>query len=158
MTFKIRKAKASESKLLSNLALRLKAYWGYSQKFIDTCWQEITYSKEYIQNNYVFVAEDENNILGFYSLKLFINTADIELDALFIEPSCIKQAYGRKLIEHAKFISRKLKKQNMVIFGNPNTKDFYLKVGAKFVGKRKSDTFSNRYLPIFTLSLAEVDN
>ena len=75
-----------ESEFLSNLALRSKAYWGYSQEFIDACRRELSYSEEDIQNNLFFVAEIDNSILGFYGLRRIFGI-EMELEALFIEPS-----------------------------------------------------------------------
>ena len=157
LNFKIRKAQLSEAELLSNLALRSKAYWGYSAEFIDACRSELTYSQEELRNNHFFVAEMENLIIGFYALEVLSTTA-IELLALFIDPAYINQGYGRKLIAHAKFIARKLDYKVIVIQGDPNAKNFYLKVGGKLTGERKSASIQERYLPTFVIELDEVDN
>lgn len=90
MNFKIRKAKLSESELLSSLALRSKAYWGYSQEFIFACRQELTYSQENIQNNHFYVAEINNKVIGFFALEILCDR-QIELEALFIDPAYINQ-------------------------------------------------------------------
>ena len=37
MNIKIRNAVVSEAKLLSDLAMRSKAYWGYSKEFMEKC-------------------------------------------------------------------------------------------------------------------------
>ena len=152
MNFKIRKAQPSESELISKLALRSKAYWGYSQDFIDACRQELTYSQQDIQNNYFFVAEIDSSIIGFYALEILSST-DIELEALFIEPSYIDRGYGRQLIEHAKITASKLGRQRIIIQGDPNAKNFYLKVGGKLTAKRESASIRDRYLPVFVIQL-----
>ena len=88
--FKIRQARLSESELLSSLAWRSKAYWGYSPEFIRACRQELTYSPEDIQNNYFFVAEINNLVIGFFALEK-LSANEIELEALFIDPAYINQ-------------------------------------------------------------------
>ena len=146
-----------ESEFLSNLALRSKAYWGYSQEFIDACRRELSYSEEDIQNNHFFVAEIDNSILGFYGLRR-ISGIEMELEALFIEPSYIHQGYGRKLIEHSKITASKLGSKIIIIQGDPNAKDFYLKIGAKLTGERESASIPGRNLPTFIIQITEADN
>lgn len=150
--FKIRQARLSESELLSSLAWRSKAYWGYSAEFIRACRQELTYSPEDIQNNHFFVAEINNIVIGFFALER-LSANEIELEALFVDPTYIKQGYGRQLIARAKLIARELGCTTIIIQGDPNTKNFYLKVGGKLVGERESASISGRYLPIFEINL-----
>ncbi|MEO1006035.1 MAG: GNAT family N-acetyltransferase, partial [Cyanobacteria bacterium J06638_38] len=61
--------------------------------------------------------------------------------------------YGRKLIDKAKLIARELGKKVMLIQGDPNAKNFYLKVGGQLIGERKSASISSRYLPLFKIDL-----
>ncbi|WP_231560081.1 hypothetical protein [Bacillus badius] len=44
----IRKAKCEDSDLLSNLAYRSKAHWGYFEEFLQKCKDDLTVTKEYI--------------------------------------------------------------------------------------------------------------
>ncbi|MDJ0568095.1 MAG: GNAT family N-acetyltransferase [Pleurocapsa sp. MO_192.B19] len=152
MNFNIRKGQPSESELLSDLALRSKAYWGYSQEFIDACRKELTYSPEDIQSNHIFVAEIDNSIVGFYALAI-LSPIEIELEALFIEPVYIGQGYGRKLIDHAKTISHQLGRQVIIIQGDPNAASFYLAVGGKLIGETESTSIPDRYLPTFMIQI-----
>ena len=152
MSFLIREAQSSESELLSSLALRAKAYWNYSPKFILACRQELTYSQEDIQNNHFYVAEINNKIIGFFALKI-LSELEIELEALFIDPAYINQGYGRKLIDKAKLIARELGSKVMLIQGDPNAKNFYRKVGGKLVGEKESESIGGRYLPLFKIKL-----
>ena len=150
--FKIRQARLSESELLSSLAWRSKAYWGYSAEFIRACRQELTYSPADIQNNYFFVAEINNLVIGFFALEK-LSANEIELEALFIDPAYINQGYGRKLIARAKLIAKELGYKTMIIQGDPNAKNFYLKVEAKLIGERESASIPGRYLPVFIINL-----
>lgn len=49
---KVREAVVSEANELSQLALHSKATWGYSEKFILACKEELTISEDYIKNNF----------------------------------------------------------------------------------------------------------
>lgn len=45
----IRPAKPDEAAVISELAIRSKAHWGYGRKFIDACRSELTYQPRQIQ-------------------------------------------------------------------------------------------------------------
>lgn len=152
LNLKIRKAQVSESELLSNLASRSKAYWGYSQEFIFVCCQELTYSQQDIQNNHFYVAEINHKVIGFFALEI-LSDREIELVALFIDPPYINQGYGRKLIDKAKLVASELGSKVMVIQGDPNAKNFYLKVGGELIGEQESESLPSRYLPVFKIDL-----
>lgn len=77
MNFRIRKAQLSESELLGSLALRAKAYWGYSPEFISACCQELTYSQQDIQNSHFYVAEINNQIMGFFALEMLLFVVEV---------------------------------------------------------------------------------
>ena len=67
----IRDAKPREAMELSALAMRSKAYWGYSKEFMEACRAELTVSPEDIGSDdfrYV-VAEHELKLLGYYALE-----------------------------------------------------------------------------------------
>ena len=152
MSFQIRKAQSSESQLLTSLALRSKAYWDYSPEFILACRQELTYSQQDIQKNHFYVAEINNLIIGFFALEI-LSDNEIELAALFVEPAYINRGSGRKLMDKAKLVASELGSKVMIIQGDPNAKNFYLKVGGKLIGERESASIPGRYLPVFKISL-----
>jgi hypothetical protein len=64
----IRRAAPTEAELLTALALRSKAVWGYSAAFMERCRPLLTLTPAYIETYPTFVAV-EDGISGFYSLK-----------------------------------------------------------------------------------------
>src|ERR1700754_4401778 len=102
-TESIRPARIDEARLLSDLALRSKAHWGYSPEFIERCRTELSYSEEQLLAEHMrfFVLESAQRVVGFYALERLSRT-EIELEAMFIEPAFIGHGFGRLLIEHAK--------------------------------------------------------
>ena len=148
----IRKADHYEAEALTALALRSKAYWGYSQEFMAACRAELTYSQANICNNHFFVAENGNSIVGFYGL-VRLSTAEIELEAMFVEPAFIGQGLGRTLIEHAKKSAANLGAVNMIVQSDPHATSFYLAAGGTLTGQTTSGSISGRYLPTFTIQL-----
>ena len=77
----IRPARVDEARLLSDLALRSKAHWGYSAEFIEQCREELSYSEEQLRAEHMrfFVIESAQRVAGFYALKQSSAT-EIELE------------------------------------------------------------------------------
>ena len=116
--------------------------------------QELTYSPQDIEKNQFFVAEIDFLIIGFFVLKT-VSATLIELEALFIDPAYINRGYGRKLINFAISVAKKSGSEIMIIQSDPHVKNFYLKVGCKFIGERESVSISDRYLPLFAIELTK---
>ena len=150
----IRYAYAEEAPALSALALRSKAYWGYSADFIAACRAELTYSADQLGRNdfHFFVAEHRGSLIGFYALQQ-LATAEIELEALFVDPLYIGKGFGRDLIENAKRKATELGASSLIIQGDPHAERFYLAAGGKLTGRRESASIPGRYLPTFAIDL-----
>ena len=153
----IRCAKPEESELLSDIAFRSKAYWGYSAEFMAACQGELTYSPETLKKHPFFLATEANAggeiPLGFYGL-VRVSETTIELEALFLDPKHIGRGIGRLLYEHALSEAKKSRAQRLTIQGDPHAKDFYLKVGAKLIDEKESGSIPGRFLPLFSVNLA----
>ena len=154
--WRIRHALTSEVEYLSELAFRSKASWGYSDRFMQACLEELTIDKCYIENNPTFMIEDARDIIGFYSLE-HISASEVELSFLFVEPDFIGKGYGRKLMMHAQEEARQLGYSKMIIQGDPNAERFYRSAGGSVVGTRKSTSIPDRELPIFSINLEKSD-
>ena len=152
----IRHALTSEVEYLSELAFRSKSHWGYSDRFMRACLEELTVDECYIENNPTFVIEDAGNTVGFYSLE-HISASEVELSLLFVDPTFIGKGYGRKLMMHAQEKARHLGYSKMIIQGDPNAERFYRSAGGLLVGTRKSASIPNRELPIFCINLEKSD-
>lgn len=145
----IRAARADELEFLSSLALRSKAFWGYSESFIAACRDELTVSAEELPN--VFVLEEDGLVVGFYSL-LELAAERGELSFLYVEPTAIKSGYGRALLEHAKRAAQQHGWRALEIQADPNAAAFYLALGARPIGERISGSIPGRMLPLLELS------
>lgn len=152
-TLAIRQAEPAEALAISSLALRSKAYWGYSEEFMAACREELTYSAADFRHIDFFVAERAGILLGFYALKR-LSTSEVELEALFVEPAYIGQGIGRALIEHAKATAGDKGAETMIIQGDPHAKRFYLAAGGELTGETESGSIPGRYLPTFAIRLA----
>jgi GNAT superfamily N-acetyltransferase len=150
--FSIRPASRDVAELLSDLALRAKAHWGYSQEFLEACRPELTLTPEYISSSPVFVLEEEGGIIGFYGLRE--QNDEVELLYLFVEPARMNQGYGRQLWNHAIETAAHLGSRRIFIESDPYAEAFYQAMGARNVGFVSSAVQANRKLPLLELRLA----
>ncbi len=148
------KVKPAEAGYLTELAMRSKKHWGYSDDFMRACRKELTLTPQQIKTGEldVMAAVKDEVITGFYALaqlspKLF------ELHALFVEPEFIGTGIGRVLIRHA--IDRVASQggESLTIQGDPNAERFYLAAGGKPIGFKKSGSIPGRQLPLFRIDI-----
>jgi len=154
MDITIRKARPDEAAELSDLAMRSKAYWGYSSKFMEACREELSVFRSDLESNrfYYVVAEHQGEIVGYYALE-HLSNSEFELEALFVTPKHIGIGIGRALITHAKSRAKTAGGCILIIQGDPNAESFYQAAGGKLTGKRESVSIPGRYLPIFKIYL-----
>lgn len=150
----IRPARAGEARLLSELALRSKAHWGYSSEFLEAVRAELSYYEKQLQSEHMrfFVLQRAGRPVGFYAL-VHRGGTEIELDALFVEPEHIGKGFGRLLIEHAKSVAATLGATKLTIQGDPNAELFYVAAGGVLTGTRESGSIPGRFLPTFAIDL-----
>jgi GNAT superfamily N-acetyltransferase len=150
---RIRPAVAGEATMLSELALRSKAHWGYSPAFMAACRAELTYSGARIDSpSCTFaVAERSDEPVGFYAL--YASAAELELEALFVEPAHIGSGIGRALMRHAVAEAVRQGAARLVIQGDPHAAAFYEAAGCVQVGTRESASIPGRMLPLYALAL-----
>lgn len=154
MSIIIREAMPGEAALLSELALRSKAYWGYSDEFLEQCRDELRYQPGQIEDDQFdfVVAEKSAAIAGFYALKR-LSATEFELDALFVEPTHIGSGVGRHLIQHALTLVAAKSGTVLSIQGDPHAERFYEAAGATLVGTRESESKPGRFLPLFKIEI-----
>lgn len=150
----IRRALASESKCLSEIAFLSKAHWGYTTEFMECCRDELTVSEQDIvnQRNHHFVLLLNTQVIGFYVVERK-SIDEYELEAMFIEPNSIGCGFGKILIEHAKEFVEENGAISLLIQSDPNAAEFYLAAGGEHVGKRESESIPGRFLPEIRIML-----
>ena len=79
---KLREAKPEDAVILSQLAMRSKAHWGYPYEFMEACRDELTITPQKIYDSTVHfvVAETPHAIVGFYGVEYLRNQ---------LNPACI---------------------------------------------------------------------
>ena len=134
---KIRRALKEEAPALSAIAQDAKRYWGYPEHWIKHWEQDLTISPDLITNQHVFVAQSDDQLLGFYALV--VNEKKAELDHMWVAPSQIGKGVGKELFLHAMKTADELKIPQVLITADPNAEGFYEKMGASRIGTTDSE-------------------
>ncbi len=152
---RIRAARPVEAELVSDIALRSKAYWGYSAEFMAACRAELTYSAQDIADpaSSFAIAETDAGPAGFYALRE-LEDHSYELDALFVEPAQIGIGIGCALLQAAKERVAGKGGGTIVIQGDPHAERFYRAAGGVAIGERESGSIAGRQLPLFRITVA----
>jgi maltose O-acetyltransferase len=158
---KIYKAVDNDSDLLTDISLAAKKHWNYPDSYYDLWKDELTITKDYIEQNILYKAQYGDLILGFYSIienksdfysgETFVKKG-FWLEHIFIWPDYHKLGIGRLMIDHAKMISKNKGITNLLIFVDPYAKGFYDKIGADFLYNSKS-SIPGRLIPVYDLKV-----
>ncbi|GKQ37933.1 GNAT family N-acetyltransferase [Streptomyces sp. A012304] len=141
----IRPARATEAEVLTDLALRSKAHWGYDAEFLEACREELTVAANEVVRRRTTVADRDGHILGFTNLVGEPPTG--VLGMMFVEPQAIGQGVGRLLFEHTITAGRELGFTQLTIDADPNAEPFYRAMGAVRIGNVPSGSIAGRMLP-----------
>jgi GNAT superfamily N-acetyltransferase len=151
---RIRAARLDEVHLLSELAFRSKAHWGYSSDFMEACREELSLDATALERDVVFALESGGALVAFYALEP-VSAVEIELGFLFVEPGEMGRGLGRRLLAHACAEARRRGYRRILIQSDPNAAAFYESCGARVVGVKPSASIANRSLPLLEITLPD---
>ena len=147
---KIRKALTEDSDHLTRIAHDAKRHWGYPERWIQHWEADLPISPEYLSHNQVFVAEQSEQIIGFYALV--IANDKTELDHLWVAPAHIGTGVGKALFFHAMQDAAGRNISKVEITADPNAEGFYSKMGAYRIGETISEIEGEpRLLPLMNV-------
>jgi GNAT superfamily N-acetyltransferase len=166
-SYQVRRARLDEASILTEVALRSKAHWGYSAEFMAAARAEMSVTPEQLRADTTFVLDvlEESGsdqidkvemaiVRGFYKLRQITPQA-VELTDLFLDPLAIGLGWGRALWEHAVATARGMGYLYMTWESDPNAEGFYLRMGAQRVGEVESTVKPGRKLPRMSYRLAD---
>ena len=146
----IRRALTTEAEALTHIAQDAKRYWGYPEHWLKVWQDDLTILPNFVENNPVYVAEDEGNVLGFYALVMGADKA--QLDHLWVAPAHIGSGVGKELFIHAMQNAAGQDISEVEISSDPNAEGFYKKMGAHRIGETVSEIDGqSRTLPRLTI-------
>jgi GNAT superfamily N-acetyltransferase len=124
----IRRATADDIAAMNDLMQASSAYEGQYRSILE----EYELTSAQIDRDYVYVAEGDAKVLGFYSL--IAHSPNPELDLLFVSDTSQGFGIGSALVMHVKQLAHSLGIDAIRIVSHPPALDFYLRMGAKIVG------------------------
>lgn len=158
---KIDKAQEIDCDILTEISFAAKRHWNYPDNYYDLWKNELTITKDYINQNIVYTTWHKDSILGFYSIveiksdfysgETFVKQG-FWLEHIFIRPGYHKFGIGRLMINHAKMTSKAMGIDNLLIFVDPYAKGFYDKIGANYLYDSKS-SIPGRLIPVYDLKV-----
>jgi ribosomal protein S18 acetylase RimI-like enzyme len=147
----IEKASINDNEILTEITKKSKTYWGYSEEQILKWNDNLTISKEYIENNSAYKLVNNGKIIGYYSY-IVKEEKNVILDNLFILPEYIGKGFGKYLMSDFLNRMKKEKFEKITLDSEPNAENFYLKIGFKKIGEFET-SIKNRFMPIMEMSL-----
>ncbi len=118
----VRPARPEEVVVLTRLAHDAKSHWGYPEHWIKHWEDALTITPEYLEANQVFVAEEDNRILGFYAMVVHGDRA--ELDHMWVSPEHMGTGVGKALFIHAMRAAAGRDISEVEILSDPNARGF----------------------------------
>lgn len=146
----IRPATPDEGEVLSQLAARSEAYWGYDEAFMARFRELYRITETFIAANPTFVMVESDQILGFFSL--IRESTPVTLEYFYIDPSMIGKGYGKQMWQHLILQCQTLGIESLEWVTSPQAKEFYLRMGAVQTGESKS-MINDRMLPQFQIEI-----
>jgi GNAT superfamily N-acetyltransferase len=133
MDVHVRRANPGEHRLLSEIAYQSKAHWGYSSADLAAWHAELTVSRESIRVQPTFVAELDDEVVGFFQLRV----ADrAQLEHFWVMPRSVRAGVGRAMLSRAVHEVGAAGHDTLRIDADPHAEAFYLACGARKVGER----------------------
>ncbi len=143
----VRRATANDAPMLNAIVQSSSAYGGAYRVMIE----DYVIAPEQIVRDEMHVAEDESDVLGFYSLVLGETP---ELDLLFVTDAAQGRGVGRILFDHMRALAASRGVSAVKIVSHPPALGFYRGMGAVGVGWAYPMGAATWVRPILSLTIA----
>jgi GNAT superfamily N-acetyltransferase len=147
--FTIRMADARDLSGINALMHASRVYQGEYYRILEGYYV----TPDSLEQNQVFLAENDGALLGFYSLIVESEPAD--LDLLFVSDAAQGLGVGRALFGHMKGIARKCGRITVSIGAHPPSATFYERMGAVRCGVSPPSARVTWTRPLFKLDIVE---
>lgn len=151
----LRAPENTELGILTALALRSKAHWGYSPEFMEACRDELTLCPDSLESGSIRLIEVDGRPAGFYSLEpAEDDPLAAELDLFFVEPEFIGRGLGRIMMNEAFERAARSGFERLLVQSDPHAEDFYRAMGFVCIGHRPSASLPGRMLPLLQVEFS----
>jgi N-acetylglutamate synthase-like GNAT family acetyltransferase len=137
MDIEIRRARADEAAMLTEIAHAAKRHWGYPENWIQHWQIDLTITPEFIANNEMYVAVKGEEVVGCCALT--VNDSNAELEHMWIRPEHMGAGIGRALFNYITARATSLKLPALELSADPNAEGFYQRMGASRIGEVRSE-------------------
>jgi len=127
----IRAASAADLEVLSSIARRSKAHWGYPGEWLAEWRPQLTVTAADLAEQEIFVACADEEPVGFYGLLL---GEVASLEHLWVDPVAMGRGVGRELLRHGVRAARERGYASLQIDSDPHAEAFYRRLGAVRAG------------------------
>lgn len=144
---KLEEASISDACLLSSIAQKAKAHWGYPTAWLALWQKDLTFNPQFLLEHHTFVISLDRKAIGFC---VVIDELDhFNIDHCWILPDHIGYGYGYKLLSHV--LSESVFKQKVFqVLSDPYAIGFYQKFGFKTI-KMVPTQLKDRALPLMQM-------
>jgi GNAT superfamily N-acetyltransferase len=118
----------ADALILSALAAKAKADWGYSLDVLRRWRSELTVTPRHIRTKRVYVAARGTKIAGFCLASP--SRTSWELEHLWVAPAHMRRGVGSALLAHALSTAHRSGVREVTVDADPNAEQFYLQHGA----------------------------
>jgi len=142
--------------VLSSLAKRSKAHWGYDDSFMTACADELTYSGDDLAANIVRIAAMGDGVAGFHILSIEGGEEEGnsgEIEAFFVDPDHMGKGVGKALFDDLLAFAEKRGVRKLICQSDPFAEPFYLAMGMARVGESESASIKGRMVPLLEMIL-----
>jgi len=156
-SFTIRPGYPSDAGVLSDLAVRAKATWGYPSDWLEEWAPQLRFTEATFRRCAVFVAEEGGRISGVVALASGPSTGAGEIEHLWVDPDVQNQGVGRALVAACLAAAREAGVTWIRIESDPGARPFYERLGAVYEGEVPAPIRDrrDRTLPVLRLEVAE---
>ena len=128
----LRRATAADADVMSALAMRSKAHWGYGGATLDAWRDSLRIDPAKLPQRHAYVATRQGEIVAFYVLAP--GEGAWVLEDLWVDPGFMGQGIGGSLMRHALATAWENGAHSVTADADPNAEAFYVALGAKKAG------------------------
>jgi GNAT superfamily N-acetyltransferase len=148
----VRQGQPTEAAELTAIAWAAKRHWGYPDAWMTEWASVLTIAPEWIARNWVLVAEDRGEVLGFGALEIQAEQGWVQ--HLWVKPRCMRRGIGTMLFAEMEMHARTAGVTRLLVESDPNAEEFYRRMGAKPIGRVQADVSgTQRWLPLLAKEL-----
>ncbi len=133
---------------LNTISIESKMHWNYPRDWLDHWIDELTITKEYLDQHSVYKLIVGGKIIGFCAIEE--HPEAYEISHLWILPAYMRRGYGKKLLSESLNCSVDEKK-DIIVVADPNAESFYASQGFQTFDQKPSYP-EGRFLPVMRKS------